>query len=205
MADEVKRLSEGGEAALAELFSTYRGRLERMVRFRLDDRLRGRVDPEDILQDAYIEIARRIGGYLAAPRVSPYVWFRQIAWQKLIDCHRMQMSLKRGADREVHSRRHGGGISTTCSIAWALVGGLTSPSLAAVRQEQAERLHQALDSLDEIDREVLALRHFEQLGNAEVAEVLELSATAASNRYVRALKRLGEILSSLPGFKDLAP
>ncbi len=202
MNDELRRLSEGGQGAVAELFSQCRDRLERMVRFRLDSRLRGRVDAEDVLQDAYVKIAARIGDYIARPTVSFYVWARQITRQTLIDCHRVQMGQKRDPKQEVRRGRAGRGANTSFSIARALVGRHTSPSAAAVRKEQVEGLHQALDAMDETDREVLALRHFEQLTNKEVAETLDLSPTAASNRYVRALERLGEILGSLPGFQD---
>jgi len=205
VADELRRLREGGEAALAEAFSACRDRLRRMVAFRLDGRLRGRVDPEDIVQDAYLKVAARIGQYLAAPGVSFYVWVRQVTFQTLIDFHRVQMTQKRDPRQEVRRGRSPEGGGTSFSIARALVGRLTSPSAAAVRQEQVERLHEALDAMDETDREVLALRHFEQLGNKEAAEVLGLSTTAASNRYVRALKRLGELLAALPGFEAPPP
>ena len=87
------------------------------------------------------------------------------------------------------------------SIARHLVGQVTSPSGAAIREEQVCRLREALDTMDETDREVLALRHFEHLSNTEVAEVLNLSVTAASNRYVRALSRLGDILSDMQEFQ----
>jgi RNA polymerase sigma-70 factor (ECF subfamily) len=202
MSDELKQLLDGGEAALADAFSEHRDRLGRMVKFRLDRRLRGRIDPDDVLQDAYIEIARRIQDYLAAPNVSFYVWIRQITWQTLIDCHRVQMGLKRDPKQEVRLGRRSCNNATTFSIAQALLGNLTSPSAAAIRQEEIDGLYVALDGMDEIDREVLALRHFEHLENGEVAEVLGLSRTAASNRYVRALTRLGKTLSSLSGFKD---
>jgi RNA polymerase sigma-70 factor, ECF subfamily len=201
MDDELRQLREGGEAAVAELFSQCRDRLARMVRFRLDPRLRGRADTEDVLQDAYVKIAARIGDYVARPTVSFYVWARQITRQTLIDFHRVQMGQKRDPKQEVRLRAGRGG-NTSYSITLALVGQYTSPSAAAVRKEQVESLHRALDAMDETDREVLALRHFEQLTNKEVAEALDLSPTAASNRYVRALQRLGEIMGSLPDFQD---
>jgi len=199
MDDELRRLAEGGQAALGELFSACRDRLERMVRFRLDPRLRGRVDPEDVLQDACIAVTRRLDSYLADPRVSFYVWVRQLTWQTLIDCHRVQTGRKRDPKREVRRARAN---ATTFSITRALLGRGTSPSGAAARKELIGLLHEALDTMGDTDREVLALRHFEQLCNREVAEILNLSPTAASNRYVRALKRLGEIMASLPGVKD---
>jgi len=202
MDDELRQLSEGGDTAVAELFSKCRDRLARMVRFRLDPRLRGRADVEDILQDAYVKVSARIEDYIARPTVSFYVWARQITRQTLIDFHRVQMGQKRDPKQEVRRRRGGQGANTSYSMTLALVGQYTSPSAAAVRKERVESLHHALDAMDETDREVLALRHFEQLTNKEVAEALELSPTAASNRYVRALQRLGEIMGSLPGFQD---
>lgn len=198
----VQTLTDGGESALAEVFSEFSPRLERMVEFRLDFRLRGRVDPGDVLQEAYIEIARRITDYTSAPTVSFYVWVRQITWQTLVGVHRRHLGQKRNPNAEVQIHQRRSQNATTYSIAGMLLGNLTSPSQAAIREEMLEQLRIALDSIDETDREVLALRHFEQLSNNEVAEVLSLTKTAASNRYVRALKRLGDILKSMPDFSD---
>ena len=198
----VQTLTDGGESALAEVFSGFAPRLERMVEFRLDFRLRGRVDPGDVLQEAYIEIARRITDYTSAPTVSFYVWVRQITWQTLVGVHRRHLGQKRNPNAEVQIHQRRDQNATTYSIAGMLIGNLTSPSQAAIREEMLEQLRIALDSIDETDREVLALRHFEQLSNNEVAEVLSLTKTAASNRYVRALKRLGDILKAMPDFRD---
>lgn len=200
--ETVQKLIDEGESGLAEVFSEYTPRLERMVEFRLDFRLRGRVDPGDVLQEAYIEIARRIADYTSAPSVSFYVWVRQITWQTLVGVHRRHLGQKRSPNAEVRIHQRGGANATTYSMAGMLLGNLTSPSQAAIREEMLEQLRVALDTIDETDREVLALRHFEQLSNNEVAEVLDLTKTAASNRYVRALKRLGDILKSMPDFRD---
>lgn len=197
----VNELISGGDAAVAELFSEFQPRLERMVEFRLDRRLRGRVDSLDIIQEAYIEIARRIGDYTSNPAVAFYVWVRQITWQTLVSVHRRHLGQKRHPSMEVRLNRKGPN-ETTYSIAEALVGQLTSPSGAARRQEDYDQLREALSTMDETDREVLALRHFEQLGNNEVAEVLGIARTAASNRYVRAIKRLGDVLATLPHFQE---
>lgn len=190
---ELTQLRQDGQEALARLFSKYRDRLERMVQFRMDARLSGRVDPDDILQEAYLEIDRRLQDYLDQPTVPLFVWMRQITWQTLIDTHRRHMVAKvRNVNQEV-SRMPGGGL-TSASLAAQLIGHLTSPSQAAIREERLQRVRQALDEMDEIDREVLALRHFEQLTNNEVADVLGLQKAAASNRYVRALGRLKQTL-----------
>ena len=102
MNDEVvEKLSAGREAAVAEYFSEFQSRLERMVEFRLDQRLRGRVDPADVLQEAYIEIARRIDDYISAPTVAFYVWVRQITWQTLVSVHRRHLGQKRHPNQEV--------------------------------------------------------------------------------------------------------
>ena len=197
----VNKLITGGDAAVAELFSEFQPRLERMVEFRLDRRLRGRVDSLDIIQEAYIEIARRIGDYTSNPAVAFYVWVRQITWQTLVSVHRRHLGQKRHPSMEVRLNRKGP-KETTYSIAEALVGQLTSPSGAARRQEDYDQLREALSTMDETDREVLALRHFEQLGNNEDAEVLGNARTAASNRYVRAINRLGDVLATLPHFQE---
>jgi RNA polymerase sigma-70 factor (ECF subfamily) len=191
---ERRRLLEGGSAALAEVFSECRDRLERVVEFRLDPRLRGRVDAADVVQEAYLEVARRAHEYMADPAVSFFVWVRQLTFQTLINIHRRHFREKRDPSLEV---RLGERLahSTSDSIARQLVEARTTPSQAAARAEELALVRAALESMDEIDREVLALRHFEQLGNNEVAEVLGLSVTAASNRYVRAIKRLGEIMA----------
>ncbi len=192
-------IKEEGLAALGDVFDAIGPRLLRMVDFRLDPRLSGRVEPEDIIQEAYLETAKRIEDFRANPSVSFFVWVRQITWQCLIAVQRRHFGEMRSPKREVrysagqHSRAH-------FSIARQLIGAVTSPSQQAIREEQVNLLRQSLDGMDETDREVLALRHFEHLTNTEVAETLELSTTAASNRYVRALARLGEILASLPEF-----
>jgi len=196
----INKLIAGGDAAVAELFSEFQPRLERMVEFRLDRRLRGRVDSLDIIQEAYIEIARRISDYTSNPTVAFYVWVRQITWQTLVSVHRRHLGQKRHPGMEVRLNRKNPN-ETAFSIAEALVGQLTSPSGAARRQEDYDQLREALSTMDDTDREVLALRHFEQLGNNEVADILEISRTAASNRYVRAIKRLGDVLATLPHFQ----
>jgi RNA polymerase sigma-70 factor (ECF subfamily) len=196
MNEELPRSQIGGESALAGRFADHRERLERLVDFRLDRRLRSRVDPADILQEAYLELARRHQDYLNSPQVSFYVWARQITLQTLIDVQRRHFGQKRSPQQEVRLDLNPA-EGTSDSIAQVLSAQLTSPSGVAIRAEEIQQLHAALASMDEIDREVLALRHFEQLGNSEVAEALGLSTTAASNRYIRAMTRLGEIMQRI--------
>ena len=192
--EEVERLRMGGSEALAELFSIHQDRLERIVQYRLDPRLYGRVDVSDILQEAYLEVSRRIQDYLDQPSVPLFIWLRQITNQILIDTHRRHLAKMRDANQEVRIHRGNYVNASSLSLAAQLVGNLTSPSRAAMRDEILNQLRAALDEMDELDREVLVLRHFEELSNNEVAEVLGIQKSAASNRYVRALKRLRTIL-----------
>jgi len=193
---EFDLLSSGDTEKVAQVFSVYMEKLQRMIRFRLDRRLYGRIDTADVLQDVWIEASRRITDYTSNPAVPFFVWLRQIAWQIIIDLHRRHLGAqKRNVSQEVALVRPGG---TSISIAALLVGNLTSPSQVAMREERLLKLREALERMDEIDREVLALRHFEELSNNEVAQVLGLQKTAASNRYVRALKRLKSILEEMP-------
>ena len=194
---EIELLKSGDENKIAEVFSQYEEKLQRMVRFRLDRRLYGRVDTADVMQDVWMEASRRIEDYTSNPAVPFFIWVRQIAWQIIIDLHRRHLGAqKRNVSQEVSLAKSG--VGTSISIAAQLVGDLTSPSQAAIREEKLVKLRDALESMDKIDREVLALRHFEELSNNEVAEVLGLQKTAASNRYVRALKRLKSILEDVP-------
>lgn len=192
--NERQMLVDGGQTALAALFSQYRERLERIVSFRVDARIRGRVDAGDILQEAFLVASNRLASFLESDGVTFFVWLRQQTLQTLIDLHRREFRQKRNVNREIHFASAGGSRDTSLSIARYLIDQITSPSQVAVQAEEMQWLQQALNSMNEIDREVLALRHFEQLGNNQVAEILELTPTAASNRYLRAAARLSEIM-----------
>lgn len=198
--DEIELLRTGGSDQLAEVFSRHEDRLQRMIRFRLDRRLYGRVDSADVLQEVWLDASKRVAEYVANPVVPVFIWLRQIAWQTIIDLHRRHLGAqKRSVANEVALGAGGGNqADTSLSIAARLAGDLTSPSQAAMRDERMLQLRQALAEMDEIDREVLALRHFEELGNNEVAEILGIQKTAASNRYIRALKRLKDVLEQFP-------
>jgi len=195
--NERRMLIEGGQTALASIFSTYQDRLERIVSFRLDPRIRGRIDAADILQEAYLEVSHRLQSFLDSTDVSFFVWLRQQTLQTLIDVHRRQFRQKRDVNREIRFASTGTSDGTSLSIAQFLIDQLTSPSQLAVNAEEIQWLQEALNSMNEVDREVLALRHFEQLGNSQVAEILGLTPTAASNRYLRAAARLSEIMQRL--------
>jgi RNA polymerase sigma-70 factor (ECF subfamily) len=194
--DELCQLRSGREAAVAELFGRYREKLQRMIAFRLDRRIVGKVDGDDILQDAFLETVRRIQDYLDQPSVPFFVWLRQITKQVLIDTHRRYVDAKmRDVNLEVTLDRGGTPDTSSSGLIAQLADSLTTPSQCAVRQETISELRHALDQLDEIDREVLLLRHLEELSNHEVAQVLGIDRYAASKRYLRALDRLRGVMS----------
>ncbi len=198
---DIEILRAGGPAALAEVFSRHSPQLERIVRFRLDRRLYGRVDAADIVQESYIEIAKRVDEFLVEPKVSFLIWARQITWQTLMTAHRQHFNVqKRDVAREVALNVDRS--ATSFCLASKLVASMTSPSQAAIREERVVQLREALEKMDATDREVLALRHFEHLTNKEVSEVLGIKKTAASNRYVRAIERLREVLDSVMNDND---
>ncbi len=191
------------EHELAELFARHRDRLRKMVQVRLDRRLQGRVDASDVLQEAQLDVLRRAQEYAANPTMSPYLWLRFLTAQRLMILHRHHLGAQmRAAGQEVSLYRGALPAATSVSLAALLLGRITSPTQAAQRAEMKIRLQEALNSMDPIDREVLTLRHFEELGNSETAEVLGIGKTAACNRYLRALKKLREILSAIPGFLE---
>lgn len=199
--ETVERLREGGSDAFAGFYSEYHDRLWRLVHFRLDRRLRGRVDAEDILQEAYLDAVDRLHHYLDNTQTSLFVWVRMVVLQTMVNVHRRHIGTgMRDAGREVSAAQPSPNATSVC-IAAQLVGNLTSASQVAMRDELAGQLESALEGMSEIDREVLALRHFEELGNNEVAEVLDIQPKAASVRYFRALKRLKTVVEKLPGLE----
>ena len=194
-AEVAAEISAGGQEMVADLFQQYKAPLSRMINFRLDRRLYGRVDAADVLQEAFLTIIQRYPEYIENPCVTFFVWMRQLTFQTLMLVHRRNFSVKkRDVNREVSINRGDSSDATSLSIAAQLADDITSPSHAAMRGERSEQLKLALAEMDEVDREVLALRHFEQLSNKEVSEVLGLTKTAASNRYIRAMERLKIIL-----------
>ena len=197
------RAGAGDSAALGEVLSQHQHRLSQMVRLRLDPRLRQRLNPSDVLQDVSIEAARRLRSYLEQPDVPFFVWLRFLAGQRIAQLHRQHLGTQsRDADREVSFHNNTLPAIDSAVIAAKLVGHLTSPSMAAQKAELRRSLHAALESMEPIDREILALRNFEQLTNLEVAETLGLSRTAASNRYIRALERLRNLLANDGGSEN---
>jgi RNA polymerase sigma-70 factor (ECF subfamily) len=205
--DLVRRAVLGDETALAKLFDRYRKRLRQMVRLRLDRRLQGRVDPSDILQEAYLDLAEKLPDYSSKRAEIPFfLWLRLVTGERLLRVHRQHLgTAMRDAGREVSLHRGGLPQASSVSLAAQLLGRFTTASQAVVRAEIQLQLQNALNGMDPLDREIIALRHFEELSNSDAAVVLGISPQAASNRYLRAMTRLQAILKSIPGLLNRAP
>jgi RNA polymerase sigma-70 factor (ECF subfamily) len=196
--EQLRRAAQGDAGSWEALVADTRQRLRRMVAFRLDQRLQGRVDPSDVLQDTYLEAWKDLDAYLQLPEIPFFLWLRGIAGNKLRELHRHHLGTQmRDPRREVSIHDAALPETTTTALAARLLADLTRASEEAIRLELRLQLQDALNAMDPLDREVLALRHFEQLSPAETAQVLGIKEKAAGMRYVRALRRLKEILNSL--------
>ncbi len=202
-ADLIERARLGDRDALNPLLDRYRGRLRRMVEMRLDTRVQARLDASDVVQDAFAEAAGRLDEYLRDPKLPLFLWLRLVVGERLIRLHRHHIGVRmRDAGREVSLFRGALPAASSAALAAQLLGRHTSPTQAVLRAERVLRLQEALNALEPIDREILSLRHFEELTAAETARVLAIQESAAAKRYFRALKRLKEILEAMPGGQE---
>jgi RNA polymerase sigma-70 factor (ECF subfamily) len=198
-----RRATQGELPALAELFARHRVRLRQMIRLRLDRRLQGRVDPSDVLQDAFVDLAAKLPEYALRPDVPIFLWLRLVVGERLLRVHRHHLgAAMRDAGQEISLHRGAFPEASSASLAARLLGQITSASRAAVRAEMQMLLQEAINGMDPIDREVIALRHFEELTNDEVATTLGLTKAAASKRYVRAMLRLKAMIKHSQGLVD---
>jgi RNA polymerase sigma-70 factor, ECF subfamily len=196
----VERLQAGDRRVLGDLFQRHRDRLRRMVELRMDPRLQGRIDASDVLQDGFLDLSKRVESYLSDPRLPVFLWLRLVVSDRLALVHRHHLGTAlRDAGREVSLYRDPLPPASSAALAAMLLGRQTSPSNAAIRAEQILQVQEATNSLDPLDREVVALRHFEQLSRAETALVLGITEEAGAKRYIRALKKLKTILAAMPG------
>jgi RNA polymerase sigma-70 factor (ECF subfamily) len=184
--------ARGGDvAAVNRLLERHREALRRMIDLRMDHLVQRRVDASDIVQDVLLEAHRRLDDYLANPAMPFHLWLRHMAKDRLIDAHRRhRVAARRSVDREQPLVAAAFLDRSTLDLAGELKDPELTPAAAATWHELQVRFQQALDMMDEQDREVVLLRHFEHLSNGEVAEVLGLSEPAAGMRYLRAMRRL---------------
>ncbi len=196
----LRQAAQGDGQILGTLLSRHQDRLRRMIALRLDRRLRGRIDPSDVIQEAYLEASARLAEYLRNPSMPFFLWLRFLTGQKLVTLHRHHLGARmRDASQQVTLDHGPLPEASSAALAARLLGHDLRPSEAAIRAEMKIRVREALDSMDPLDREVLALRHFEQLNRAEIAQVLGVSDAAARKRYLRALERLRKVLGRTPG------
>ena len=187
---------EGNEACINRLIERHRDAVLRMVQMRLDQKIRRRVDVSDVVQDVMIDASRRLQEYIANPVMPFHLWLRHIAKDRIIDAHRRHRgSQKRSVDREQGLAVPGADDHSTMDLAAHLCDGELTPAAAATQREMAERVEAAITELGEQDGEIIIMRHYEQLSNQEVAQALGLSEPAASMRYLRAVRRLREMLT----------
>jgi RNA polymerase sigma-70 factor (ECF subfamily) len=189
----------GDAAARNRLLERHREALRRMIAMRMDQKLARRVDASDIVQDVLVEANRRLADYLERTRMPFHLWLRHLARDRLIDAHRMHRgAARRSLDREQPLERPETDERSAFDLAASLRDRELTPAAAATHHELEQRFQAAIEVLDDTDREVILMRHFEQLTNGEVAETLELSEAAAGMRYLRAMRRLRNLLQERP-------
>jgi RNA polymerase sigma-70 factor (ECF subfamily) len=177
--------------ALLDRLAKHRDPLRRAVELRLDPALARRVDASDIVQDVLVEANRRLRDYLKDPAMPFHLWLRHLAKDRLIDAHRFhRKAQRRSLDREQATHPPAWAAESSVQLLAQLLDQEKTPASAAVQQELERRLRDAVTQLEDADREVILMRHYEGLGNQEVAAALDLTAAAASMRYLRALRRL---------------
>mgnify|MGYP001553876449 CR=1 FL=1 len=197
------RMRQGDVQALGEAFAMHRDRLRKLVHFRLDRRVQGRVDVDDVLQESYLAANTRLKHFGKKADGSSFVWLRLIVCQTLIDLYRRHMGVeKRDLRQEVAVYGIGYSQETSVSVAMHLFGLASSPSRKVAREETMALVQSAMANMEQIDQEVLALRHFEEMSNSEVAEALDITPKNASIRYVRAVKRLKKGMDSISSMFD---
>ena len=193
----MQRAIDGDSTALGQLFETYEPRLRRMVAFRLDERLRGRIDAADVVQECFANLLTKLDVFLGKEDMSLFVWLHLEMGKHLHTIHRRHLTAQaRDVRAEVPLVVHGAPGASSFALASAILNHRT-PSRVAMKDEQRRRLLEAVEGMKALDREILMLRSFEQLSNREVAQLLELTESGATLRYVRALERLRATLGDL--------
>ena len=195
--DLLKDVENGDPAAVNRLLDRHREAVRRMVQMRLDQAVARRVDASDVVQDVLLEASQRLSDYIRSPSMPFHLWLRQLAKDRIIDMHRRHRAAqRRSVDREQNMSSFASDDQSAADLTALLRDAELTPAASALRKEMEERFVLALDQLEESDREIVIMRHFEHLGNGEVAEALGLSAPAAGMRYLRAIRRLRELLGT---------
>lgn len=195
--DLLKDVGNGDQSAVNRLLDRHREAVRRMVQMRLDHAVARRVDASDVVQDVMLEASQRLSDYIRSPSMPFHLWLRQLAKDRMIDMHRRHRGAqRRSVDREQNMSSFASDDQSAADLTALLRDAELTPAASALRKEMEERFVLALDKLEESEREIVIMRHFEHLGNGEVAEALGLSAPAAGMRYLRAIRRLRELLGT---------
>jgi len=195
--DLLKEVGQGDQSAVNRLLDRHREAVRRMVQMRLDHAVARRVDASDVVQDVLLEASQRLTEYIRNPSMPFHLWLRQLAKDRMIDMHRRHRGAqRRSVDREQNMSSFNSDDQSAADLVSLLRDAELTPAASALRKEMEERFVLALDKLEESEREIVIMRHFEHLGNGEVAEALGLSAPAAGMRYLRAIRRLRELLGT---------
>ncbi|MEM6691433.1 MAG: sigma-70 family RNA polymerase sigma factor [Planctomycetota bacterium] len=193
--DLLEKAREGDSMAINALLQKHRGSVRRLVEMRLDRKVQRRVDVSDVVQDVMVEANNRLERYLQDPAMAFHLWLRQIAWDRIIDTYRRhRVSAKRNMDREQPMSVPAGAEQSTMELAVQLCDPALTPAAAATQKEIAAQVETVIEQLGDQDREIILMRHYEHLTNLEIAQVLGLNPPAASMRYLRAVRRLRELL-----------
>lgn len=194
----LRQAQAGGADAVNQLMERHRESLRHMIQARMDRAVAGRIDASDIVQDVLLEASQRLNEYVRDPRLPFQLWLRHLAKDRLVDMHRRhRLAQRRSVDREQSLAATGPDLSSV-NLAGLLADRELTPAAATLRREFERRFLAALDQLEEEDREILLMRHYEQLSNSEVAEILGVSQPAAGMRHLRALRRLRQVLGEEP-------
>ncbi len=189
---------DGNSDARNQLLERHRDALRRMVGLRMDRALQRRVDASDIVQDVLVEANRRLTEYLASSGMPFQLWLRHLARDRMIDAHRRHHAARRNVAREQPLEAAPHGDQSAFDLAALVRDRELTPAAAATHHELERRFQAAIETLDDADREVVLMRHFEQLSNKDVALTLEISESAAGMRYLRAMRRLRAMLQDPP-------
>lgn len=197
---------QGNADAVNRLLDRHRDSLRKLIQLRLDRAIARRLDASDVVQDVLLEANQRLRDYLADPRLPFHLWLRHLAKDRLIEMHRRHRGAqRRSTDRERALTAPAFGDQSSLDLAQQLADHELTPAAANIRRELEQRFLAAIEQLDDDDREIILMRHFEHLGNSEVAAALGLSAAAAGMRHLRALRRLRAILGERPSLAGEPP
>jgi RNA polymerase sigma-70 factor (ECF subfamily) len=194
----LRQAAQGDEAARDRLLERFRPRLRRLIALRLDRRLAARLDPSDVVQETLAEAAEKLAGYLRERPLPFYPWLRGLALDRLVELYRWHVRSRKRSVRREERALPPLPDDSALELVQRLVNRGSAPSDRLRRSEAKALVRAALDKLPERDRELLVLRHLEQLSIREIAAVLGISEGAVKTRHVRALEHLRDLLGEDP-------